>query len=150
MLSFEAVNMIPIKFLVALAAVYDGILYVLQPPNCSSASFASNDGLHNVTWRKMDNASFANISVFKIPVKNFTTKGLLHFKIKFYFPSYAVDTNWQTMLMTNKSAILKKLAEPTDNSCCISTVVLSIVLLIVLCMCVTYFFICRWYHNNKL
>lgn len=142
--------MIPIKFFVALAAVYDGVLYVQQPPHCSSASFTyTTNGLHNITWRKMDNASLANISVFKIPVKTFTQNGLLHFKVKFYFPSYSVDTTWQTMLITNKSDVLKKLVEPTDNSCCTSTVVLSIVLLIVLCMCMAYFFIC-WFHNKLL
>lgn len=147
MLSFEAVNMIPIKFLVALAAVYDGILYVLQPPNCSIASLAHNEGLHNVSWHKMDNALLADISVFKIPVKNFTENGVLTFKIKFYYPTYAVDTNWQTIFVKNKSDVLKKLIEPEDNSCCISTIVLSIVLLIVLCMCIAYFIIIWTYKN---
>lgn len=148
-LSFEAVNMVPIKFLVALAAIYDGILYVLQPPNCSSASFAYNDGVHNVTWHKMENASLANIPVFKIPVKNFTENGIVTFKIKFHYPIYAVDTNWQTILVKNKPDVLKKLVEPADNSCCVSTVILSIVLLITLCLCMFYFFIC-WSYNKLL
>lgn len=144
---FEAINMVPIKFLVALAAIYDGILYVVQPPHCSSASFAYIDEVHNVTWRKMDNTSLANISVFKVPVKNVSESGVLTFKIKYLYPTYAVDTNWQTILVKNKPDVLKKLVHPADNSCCVSTVVLSIILLITVCMCVTYFFIC-WSYNK--
>lgn len=144
---FEAVNMVPIKFLVALAAVYDGNLYVLQPPNCSSAAFIFNDGVHNVTWRKMDRTLLANIDVFKIPVKNFTENGVLTFKIKFHYPTYAVVTNWQTIWVKNKPDVLKKLVEPEGNSCCISTVILSIVLLITLCICVTYVYV-SWYYSR--
>lgn len=141
--------MLPIKFLIALAAVYDGILYVLQPPACTSATFAYNDGIHNVTWRKMDNTSLANVSVFKIPVKNFTENGVLTFKIKFYYPTYAVDTNWQTIMVKNKSDILNKPIKAPDNSCCISSIALSIVLLIVMSLCVAYFFI-LWSYNKLL
>lgn len=145
---FETSNMTPVKFLIALAAVYDGILYVLQPPDCTSASFAYDDAVHNVTWRKMDNVSLANISTFKIPVKNFTENGVLTFKIKFHYPTHAVDTNWQTILLKNKkSDVLKKLVQPEDDSCCIATVIVSVVLLIVLSMCIAYFIII-WSHHH--
>lgn len=147
MLKREVVNMVPIKFLVALAAVYDGTLYVLQPPNCNSASFAYDDGVHNVTWRKMDNSLLADIPVFKISVKNFTDNGVLTFKIKFALPTYVVDTNWQTLLVKKKSEVLKTLVEPEQYSCCIATVALSVVLLIILCLCMTTFFIC-WSYNT--
>lgn len=139
--------MIPIKFLVALAAVYDGIVYVLHPPNCTSASFGYTDAVHNMTWHKMDTTSLADISVFKLPVKNFTDSGVLTFKIKYHFLTYAVETHWQTLLLKKKPDVLKKLLEPADNSCCISSIVLSTLLFVVLCMGVTYFLII-WYYNH--
>lgn len=139
--------MVPIKFLVALAAVYDGILYVLQPPTCTSASIASNDS--NVTWRTMDVGLLATIPVFKLPVNNFTDSGVFTFKIKFHYPAYSAVTNWQTIVVTSKPDVLKRLREPPDNSCCVSTVVLSATLLVVLCLCVTCYFIV-WSYNKLL
>lgn len=153
MLFFEAVNMLGLKFIIAFATAYDGVLYVVRPPNCTSASLAFDDGSRNVTWRKMDNVTLENaamesLSVFKISVKNFTYNGVVTFKVKFYYPTTVVVSKWQTVLV-KQTDVLKKLNEPADKSCCISTVVLSIVLLIVLCLCVTYFFIC-WYYNRLL
>lgn len=136
--------MIPIKLLVALAAVYDGILYVLQPPNSTFASITyAHNVVNNTTWHTMDNTVLTDINVFKIHVRNFTENGVLTFKIKFHYPTYAANTNWQTiMLKPAKPDVLQKtITEDPHNYCCISTIILGVTLLIILSLCFTYFFI---------
>lgn len=138
------VNMLPIKLLVALAAVYDGILYVLQPPNCTSASITyAHNVVNNTTWYKMDTTVLTDINVFKIPVRTFTENDVLTFKIKFHYPTYAADTNWQTIMLnpTKPDVLQKAITEDPHNYCCISTIILGSTLLITLSLCFAYFFI---------
>lgn len=137
--------MVPVKFLIALAAVFDGVLYVLQPPHSISASINDDRNASNATWNTMEKTVLADIPVFKIPVKNITEDGLLTFKIKFHYPTYAVTTNWQS-IMVREGKILKTFIEPTTNFCCISTVILGTTLLVILGLCITYYFI-SWSVN---
>lgn len=137
--------MVPVKFLIAFAAVFDGVLYVLQPPHSISASINGDRNASNATWNTMDTTVLADIPVFKIPVKNFTEHGLLTFKIKFHYPTYAVTTNWQS-IMVREGTILKTFIEPTNNFCCISSVILGTALFIILGLCIAYFFV-HWSLN---
>lgn len=143
--------MIPVKFLVALAAVYDGSLYVFKPPNCNSASITYDRAANNnVSRYKMDSAFLAEISVFKVSVRNFTQNDSITFKITFHFPSYVVDTNWQTMMLKNRKIDMrKKNIEPNNNYCCISTIIVGVALLATLSLCITYFFICWTLNYNN-
>lgn len=141
-LTVRSVNMVPVKLLVALAAVYDGILYVLQPPNSNSASITYDRNLTNVTWHKMDNSVLAEIPVFKIPVRNFTDNGLLTFKIKFQSSAYSVTSNWQTIRThVDQQDVLKKCIDISNNNCCVSVIILGSVLLLIASVCIAYFFI---------
>lgn len=146
MLDRGVVNMVAIKFLVALAAVYDGVLYVLQPPNCISADFGYKPG--NVTWRKMNVGSLVDVAVFKIPVLNFTDDGALTFKIKLHYTSYAADTDWQTLLVNNN--VTKRLIAHADDSCCASSVILSVTLLLIAVVLALYFFQAWFYYDRFL
>lgn len=134
--------MVPVKILLALAAVYDGMLYVLQPPNSNSASITYDRNVSNVTWYKMDNSVLAEIPVFKIPVRNFTENGLLTFKIKFQTIGYAVTSNWQSIqIHVDQQDVLQKCVDVTNNNCCVSVIILGSVLLIIASLCIAYFFI---------
>lgn len=136
---FHSVNMVPVKLLVALAAVYDGILYVLQPPNSNSAAITYDRNVSNATWYKMDNSVLAEIPVFKIPVRNVSENGLITFKIKFQSSAYAVTSNWQSIRThVEQQDVLQKCI---DNNCCISVIILGTVLLIISSLCIAYFFI---------
>lgn len=130
--------MVPVKLLVALAAVYDGFLYVLQPPNSISASITYDRNMSNATWYKMNNSVLAEIPVFKIPVRNFTENGLLTFKIKFQAPTYAVTSNWQTIKISDD---VFKNCTGFNNSCWVSVIILGTVLLIIASLCIAYFVI---------
>lgn len=143
--------MVPVQFLIALAAAYDGMLYVLQAPNSISAFITCDHNTNNVTWHKMENSVLAEIPVFKIAARNFTDNGLLTFKIKFHSPTYSVTSNWQTiMLGEEKSSVLKTFIEPTNSYCCISSAILGTTLLLVTALCIAYFFIYWSINFNNL
>lgn len=142
--------MLHINFILALAAVYDGILYVAQPPNSTSATITF-DRSANATWSKMDYAILCDIPVFTVQVKNRTVDGLLSFKIKFNYTTHSIDARRQTIGLKNKQfdVFNKTLAQPTNDYCCISAVILALILLILLSICVGYYFI-YWTINYDL
>lgn len=121
-------NMLPVKFLVALAAVYNGTLYVLRPPDCIEASICYNRT--NVSWHKMVNDSLTDISVFKVSVKNFKNLDVLPFKIKFHYPEYVIDTTWQSVLLKQtRSSAHVSLPTHTDDCYILLIIIATSVLL---------------------
>lgn len=146
------VKMLPIKFLVALAAVYDGILYVLQPPNCSSASVTCDRNTTNATWYNMTNFFLADIPVFKLPVKTCVKNGFLNYKVQFNFTTYTFDTNWQTIMLNGKKLDFPKkvCVEPPSDYTGLVIVILSSLLLIIMSACIILLFIYWFLQSNNL
>lgn len=126
--------MLPIKFLVALMALYDGVLYVHRPLHCTSANITYyGDVTSNTIWHKLNSASLGDLPVFKISTTNFTSVDVLTFKVKYVFPDYSIATNWQTILLKNM-----KFA-PYDKGCCVSAIIFGILLLALTLLCISTF-----------
>lgn len=129
MLVHRYINMLPVKFLVALAAVYNNTLYVLRPPACIDASISYNRT--NATWHKMENDSLTDIPVFKVSVKNFKDLHVLPFKIKFHYPEYVIDTTWQNVLLKQTRFPTVEPVPAHDAGCYISLIIIAASVLLV-------------------
>lgn len=123
------IKMLPVKFLVALAAVYNSTLYVLRPPECIDASIAYNRT--NATWHKMGNDSLTDIPVFKVSVKNFKDIDVLPFKIKFHYPEYVIDTTWQSVSLKHTRDPVSAPLPVNDCGCYVSLIIIATSVLLV-------------------
>lgn len=131
--------MLPVKFLVTLTAIYNGTLYVARPLKCTHASITS-DRSTNTTWTLMETDVLGDIPVFKILVKQ-KENGTVTFKIRYGYPSYTVETTWQTI--THKTQSVHKEQCPNYNGCCISVVALSGVLVLIVSLLITAYFLAK-------
>lgn len=145
MLRFRRINMTPIKLLVVLAAVYDGTLFIVRPPDCDSASILFVRASNNTTWHHLKSDSLTGIRVFKVPIQNFTKSDFLTFKIKFHYPTYAMDSNWQNIWLRTKKSDVSS-TQIDVNPCCVFTIVFGVLLLAILLMCTITYFVVYWKH----
>lgn len=152
--NFEAAKMLPFKFVLALTALYDGFLYVVRPPACTSASITYDcntnhtfqkmgayDCNTNHTFQKMDAADLGGIKVFKVSVQNYTELNTLRFKIKFTFPGHSVNTTWQEILQTSGKLKVTNKTAPKQSSCCITAIVFGVTLLLIVLILIAFYFI---------
>lgn len=142
--------MLPVKVLVTLAAIYNGTLYVARPLNCSHASIAS-DRSTNTTWTVMNATTLGELPVFKTVVKHLLDDHALTFKLQYGCPLYTVETTWQTIWQKRKSVDKERLC-PSYSGCCISAVILSTLLLLLVTFIITVYFLARAQYslNNDL
>lgn len=117
---------LPIRYLVTLAAVFDGVLYVVQPPNINSGYIQFDQ--YNGSWHRMDNDYIDGIKVLKKSIKNISVSdNILPFKIKFFHRNYSVETQWQNVVVVDNAVKIKKKCEP-DNTNWIVNIILSVTL----------------------
>lgn len=123
-----------LKFLVVLSSVFNGALYVAKPPNSTSAHITYG---RNNTWKMMDLDSVNGIPVFKLSIRNKTVDE--GFKIKFTYPTYSIETSWQSPKGKVKMS-------SDDRTCCISATILSVTLFIVLLMLIVLTYLSVRFH----
>lgn len=134
-------NSLPLQYLITLAAAFDGVLYVVQPPNSISGSILFDR--HNDTWRRMDSVYVDGIKVLKTSLKNISiTDNVLPFKIKFYHKNYSIETRWQSIVV-DTAVKIKKTCE-SNNTCKIVNIILSITLFAVLITLVSVYSFIYW------
>lgn len=135
------INMLPIRFLVALAAIYDNVLYVVQPPSANGGYITFGKTSTNATvWSKMEQETLEGIKILSNPISNITSDNTLWFKVKFMYSKSSIETNWQNIILHSKQMV-QPTTSSTTNTCTASLIItiIQFIMFIISCIVIYYY-----------
>lgn len=123
---------LPIKLLIVLTAVYDGVMYIARPSESISGSIVFSQ---DPTRYNLKSDVLHGLNVYSVSLSN-VTRVPSSFKVKFHYPSHDIETSWQTI--GHDPHICKLPDSPTPVSCIVVVSVAIFVLVIFAIFLIVY------------